>query len=165
MGHKFGFYQLKLPIERVLEKNLNFWKENRGNLTQKQHSENGLIHTMIIDRDISAMSYGEKYQMKFGYNPKEDTTYVSVEVSLKFGYGLQWLKPQGIMKDWAIEMGCAPMKLARNQDISFLNMFRTIEKLDWLDTETKEVTFCPQCGQSNDKSSNFCKKCGTKLVK
>ena len=164
MGHKFGFYKVNLPLENVLIMTLNFWKENRGSIIQKTQSDNNLFHNMIIKRDISAMSYGETYNMNIGHNPQEGRTYVSVEVSLQFGYGMQWLKPQGIMKKWAMELGCAPMKLIRSQDPSYINMFRTIKKLDWLQSEQASFKYCTQCGQPNEKTSHFCKKCGTKLV-
>ncbi len=164
MGHKFGFYKVNLPLENVLERTLNFWKENRGSITQKQQSENNLFYNLVIKRDISAMSYGETYIMNIGYNPQEAVTYVSVEVSLQFGYGMQWLKPQGIMKKWALEIGCSPMKLIRSQDPSYLNTFRGIKAIDWIQSTQESITYCPQCGQPNEKSSSYCKKCGSKLV-
>jgi hypothetical protein len=164
MGHKFGFYKINAPLEGVLQRTLNFWRDNRGSIVEKQESENKLFYLLRIKRDISAMSYGETYLMNIGYNSQEAMTYVSVEVNLQFGYGMQWLKPQGIMKKWAIEMGCTPMKLIRNQDPNFLNMFRTIKQMDWMKTDQAPTTYCPHCGQPNDKTSNFCKKCGSKLV-
>ena len=164
MGHKFGFYKINAPLEGVLERTLNFWRDNKGSIIENQETENNLFHMLKIKRDISAMSYGETYLMNIGYNPQETTTYVSVEVSLQFGYGMQWLKPQGIMKKWAVEMGCNPMKLIRNQDPEFITMFRTIKKMDWLNTQKENIVYCPNCGQQNDKSSNFCKKCGSKIV-
>jgi len=164
MGHKFGFYKINLPLENVLERTLNFWKENRGSILQKQQSDNNLFYHMTIKRDISAMSYGETYIMNIGYNPQDANTYVSIEVSLQFGYGMQWLKPQSIMKKWALEMGCAPMKLIRSQDPDYLNMFRKIKQLDWVQSDQANFTYCTQCGQPNEETSNYCKKCGTKLV-
>jgi hypothetical protein len=143
---------------------LNFWKENRGAIVQKTQSNNNLFHNMIIKRDISALSYGETYIMNIGYNPQEEMTYVSVEVSLQFGYGMQWLKPQSIMKKWTMMMGCEPMKLIRSQDPSYLNMFRAIKLLNWLNSDQATFMYCTQCGQPNEKTSNYCKKCGTKLV-
>jgi len=163
MGHKFGFYKLNLPLDYVLEMTLNFWKENRGSIIQKTHSVNELFHNIIIKRNISAMSYGETYNMNIGYNPQEMMTYVSVEVSLQFGYGMQWLKPQSIMKKWAIDLGCAPMKLNRSQDPGYLNMFRIIKELDWLESEKISFIYCTQCGQVNEKTSLYCKTCGKKL--
>ena len=164
MGHKFGYYKVNIPLERVLEITLNFWKENRGSIVQKKQSDNNLFHNMTIKRDISAMSYGETYNMNIGYNPQEAMTYVSVEVNLQFGYGMQWLKPQSIMKKWATQLGCTPMKLIRNQDPTYINSFRTIQQLDWLQSDQASFTYCTQCGQVNEKTSNYCKRCGTKLV-
>lgn len=164
MGHKFGFYKVNLPLENVLERTYRFWEENRGSIIQKQQSNNKLLHKMTIKRDISAMSYGETYVMNIGYEPQETTTYVSVEVSLQFGYGMQWLKPQAIMKKWALEMGCTPMRLIRDQDPTYLNKFRIIEQLDWLKSNQANFIYCTQCGQPNEERSNYCKKCGTKLV-
>jgi len=88
MGHKFGYYSLKMPLEEVLNRTQSFWATNSGKITSQTKSPNSLIYTLLIQRDISMMSYGEKYTMKIGFNPVEETTYVSVEVALSMGYGM-----------------------------------------------------------------------------
>ncbi len=48
---------------------------------------------------------GETYKMKLGFNPKDSKTYVSIEISLSWGSGLQWKKPKKLMAKWAQERG------------------------------------------------------------
>ena len=109
------------------------------------------------------MSYGETYTMKIGYNPDNKTTYVSVEVSLSFGYGMQWLKPQGIMKQWALELGTMSMKLERNIDPNFIKMFEEIQNIAPPARVQEPIIYCPSCGKKNIQINIYCQECGTKL--
>jgi hypothetical protein len=113
---------------------------------------------------MSMTSNGEIYQINFGYNPKDSMTYVSVEVSLAFGYGVQWRKPQKIMKRWAHMMGTPPMNLVRNIDNRFyeiLNEIRNESRQPQIDSSKK---YCPNCGKENKISDKFCIQCGSSLV-
>lgn len=101
--------------------------------------------------------------MNFGFNPNNSMTYISVEVTLAFGYGMQWLKPQGIMKKWALEIGTTPMKLVRNVDNDFYEILNNIRDLLIQPQLDSSKTYCPNCGKENKISDNFCKKCGRKL--
>ena len=163
MGHKFGYYTLKLPLEEVLNRTHSFWATNSGNINSQTISPNKLIATLIIKRDMSMMSYGETYTMKIGYNPADETTYVSVEVSLSFGYGMQWLKPQGIMKQWALELGTKPMKLERTIAPSYIQMFDELQRLGSQPGVQEATIYCPSCGKKNSRENTFCQECGTKL--
>jgi len=109
------------------------------------------------------MSYGETYTLKIGYNPDNETTYVSVEVALSFGYGMQWLKPQGVIKRWALELGTNPMKLERTIDPNFIRMFAEIENIHPQPHIKEYSIFCPSCGKKNNRNNTFCQECGTKL--
>ena len=111
------------------------------------------------------VSYGEKYTIKIGYNPDNETTYVSVEVALSFGYGMQWLKPQGVIKRWALEVGTTPMKLERTIDPNFIKMFKDIQNIGPQQGMQESIMFCPSCGKNNNQSNTFCQECGTKLPK
>jgi len=145
MGHKFGYYSLKMPLEEVLNRTQSFWATNSGKITSQTKSPNSLIYTLLIQRDISMMSYGEKYTMKIGFNPVEETTYVSVEVALSMGYGMQWLKPQGLMKRWALELGTTPMKLERTISPHFIKMFDKIQNIPPQPRIEETSIFCPSC--------------------
>jgi len=166
MGHKFGYYSLKMPLEEVLNRTQSFWASNSGIINNQTKSPNSLLYTLLIQRDISMMSYGEKYTMKIGYNPADETTYVSVEVALSFGYAMQWLKPQGIMKRWALELGTTPMKLERTIAPHFIKMFNEIQNITLQphQPQIEEASiFCPSCGKKNNRNNTFCQECGIKL--
>ena len=163
MGHKFGYYTLDLPLEEVLSRTHLYWANNGGKINSQIKSPNSLIYTLIIQRDISMMSYGETYTMKIGYNPDNTTTYVSVEVSLSFGYGMQWLKPQGVIKRWALELGTNPMKLERIIAPNFIKMFAEIQNMPPQAGVQEPIIYCPSCGKKNNRNNTFCQECGTKL--
>ena len=165
MGHKFGYYSLKMPLEEVLDRTQSFWASNRGKINNQTKSPNSLLYTLNIRRDISLTSNGENYTMKIGYNPADKTTYVSVEVALSFGYAMQWLKPQGIMKRWALELGTTPMKLERTIAPPFIKAFNEIQNTPPHSSSIEEnSTFCPRCGKKNNRNNSFCQECGTKLL-
>jgi len=107
------------------------------------------------------VSNGETYQMNFGYNPKDSMTYVSVEVSLSFGYGMQWLKPQKIMKRWAHKIGTPPMNLVRNVDNGFYEILTEIRNKSVSPQIDSSKKYCPNCGKENKISDKFCTQCGT----
>ncbi len=108
-------------------------------------------------------SNGELYQMNFGYNPKDSMTYVSVEVSLSFGYGMQWRKPQGIMKRWANKIGTPPMSLVRTVDDRFYEILTEIRNISGQPQIESPKIYCPNCGKDNKASDKFCTQCGTSL--
>lgn len=163
MGHKFGYYSLKMPLEEVLDRTNSFWATNNGKINSQTKLPNSLLYTLNIRRDISMTSNGETYTMKIGYNPGDETTYVSVEVALSFGYAMQWLKPQGIMKRWAIELGTTPMKLQRTIAPHFIKMFNEIQNIPPQAGVQEHITYCPSCGKKNSRNNTFCQECGTKL--
>ena len=163
MGHKFGYYSILLPLDEVWNRTLTFWRNNGGKIKDQQFASNNFFRTLVIQRGLSVTSYGETYQMNFGYNPKDSMTYVSVEVSLTFGYGMAWLKPQGIMKKWALEIGTAPMKLVRTVDKKFYEILNDIQNTSIQPQINSSNKYCPNCGNENKISDNFCKQCGTKL--
>ncbi len=164
MGHKFGYYTLKMSLEDVLYRTQSFWATNSGNITNQTKSPNSLLYTLLIRRNISMMSYGETYTMRIGYNTVDETTYVSVEVALSMGYGMQWLKPQGLMKRWALELGTTPMKLERTIAPQFIKIFDEIQNAaPHSSSIEEESTFCGRCGKKNSRNSTFCQECGTKL--
>ncbi|MFX1552574.1 MAG: zinc-ribbon domain-containing protein [Promethearchaeota archaeon] len=164
MGHKFGYYSIPLPLDEVWNRTLTFWTNNRGKIKDQQFENNNFFRTLAIQRGISATSYGETYQMNFGYNPKESITYVSVEISLSLGYGMAWLKPQGIMKKWALEIGTSPMKLVRSADKKFYEILNDIKNSSIQPQVSSLKKYCHNCGYENQISDNYCKQCGTKLI-
>jgi hypothetical protein len=108
-------------------------------------------------------SNGETYQINFGFNLKDFMTYISVEVRLAFGYGIQWAKPQKIMKRWAHMIGIPPMKLVRNIDNRFYEILSEIRTISAQHQTILPKNYCPNCGIENKISDKFCHQCGTKL--
>jgi len=163
MGHKFGYYTFDSSKEAILHRTFSFWAGNGGIINSQIHSHNTLITTIEIQKGISMTSYGEKYTMKFGYNPSDTKTYVTVEVALSFGYGMQWLKPQGLIKRWALDLGTTPKKLQRTIDPFYVRTFSELEYLATPPGIQEIIMFCPSCGKKNNQSNTFCQECGTKL--
>ena len=152
-----------MSLEEVLSRTHLYWANNGGKINSQTKSPNSLIYTLIIQRDLSMMSYGETYTMKIGYNPADKTTYVSVEVALSFGYGMQWLKPQGVIKRWALELGTNPMKLERTIAPNYIKMFDEILNIPPQTQIEESSIFCPSCGKKNNRNNTFCQECGIKL--
>jgi hypothetical protein len=126
LGHKFGYYSIKLPLKEVSNRTFSFGNCNKGIVVSKVSSSNKLLHTLNVKRGMSLGSYSETYIMKMPYDPNDLMTYISAEVSLSFGYRLQWLTPQNLMKQWALNIGIEPMKLNRKQDPDFMNKMNQI---------------------------------------
>ncbi len=152
-----------MSLEEVLNRTHSFWANNSGKINSQIKSPNSLIYTLIIQRDISMMSYGETYTMKIGYNPDNATTYVSVEVALSFGYGMQWLKPQGVIKRFALELGTTPMKLERTIAPNYIKMFGEIQNMPPQAGVQEPIIYYPSCGKKIYQNNTFCQECGTKL--
>ena len=144
MGHKFGYYAIKISLDEIWRKTLSFWERNGGKIKDQYFISNQLYGRLEVKRDISAMSYGETYKMNFGFSQNELITYVSVEVSLAFGYGMQWLKPQKIMKNWALEIGITPLKLTREVDEGFFNLLRNIKNISLQQSSDLLKKYCYQ---------------------
>jgi len=163
MGHKFGFYSVKLPLEDVLYRTLEFWKFNRGQLLNQVASPNKLLHTLTMKRGISMGSYGETYLFNIGFDPNNSTTYIIVDVSLSLGTGLQWRTPQNLIKKWAQYTGINPMRLTRIQDQNFIAKFNEMKIITGLSSNKPDVKYCSYCGKENDVNNNYCKNCGENI--
>ncbi len=163
MGHKFGYYVISLSLDEVWKRTISFWERNGGKINDQDFASNGLFRRLELKRDISAMSYGETYIMNFGFRQNESITYVSVEVSLAFGYGMQWLKPQKIMKNWALEIGIAPIKITREFNKEFYNILTGIQNISLQRTIDPSKKYYHQCGRENKFENSYCQHCGIKL--
>ncbi len=164
-GNKFGYYVLNLPIEEVANRTLSFWEYNRGRIINYFISPNQLYREIIIQRGASLMSWGEQYVMSLGSNPGEMKTYISIEVSLAFGYGLQWNTPKKYLNKWAIEMGTQRMNLVRQIDEEFLNFFNSIQRIETVIPPSTNINqfLCPNCGSQQKSTAKFCTSCGKSL--
>ncbi|MFX1357762.1 MAG: zinc ribbon domain-containing protein [Promethearchaeota archaeon] len=152
-----------MPLEEVLNRTFSFWNNNKGNVVSKVSSNNKLLHSLTVKRDMSLGSYGETYIIKIGYDPDDSMTYISAEVSLSFGYGLQWLTPQKLLKQWAQSIGVVPMKLIRKQDPNFINRLNHVMNISNFSSNISQKKFCPYCGKENQIGNNYCKNCGANI--
>ena len=107
---------------------------------------------------------GETYEMTFGYNPSDNTTYVSVSANYSnFGKGIPSKVPKDMMKEWAYEMDITPMKLVKEIDHNFLANLDKIQEISEHQIANLSKVFCVHCGEANNKKSTFCVSCGTQL--
>jgi len=98
MGHKFGYYSISLPLDEVWNRTLVFWEKNGGKIKDQQFTNNKHFRTMEIQRGFSMTSNGESYQMNFGFNQKDSSTYVSVGNKFSF-----WLWNAMVKATWCYE--------------------------------------------------------------
>ncbi len=116
MGKKYCFYILPLPLDEVWDRTLGFWGGNQGTVKDQQISTNNIFRMLTIKHNATAISWGETYKMTLGFNQKDSMTYVSIEISLSWGGGLQWQKPKKLMAKWAQDMGVSSVKLVKKID-------------------------------------------------
>ena len=90
MGNKYAYFIVEAPLKEVCDRSINFWERNRGNIKEYTSSQNQLYQEIEILRGASMVSWGEQYIMRLGSNLSEPRTFVSIEVSLSFGYGLAY---------------------------------------------------------------------------
>ena len=161
MGSKYCQYIIPMPLLEVWNRTLSFWQGNRGIIRSQQISDNKVFRTLEIKHKATATSWGEVYQMKFGFSPKNAMTYVTVRISLTWGTGPQWLKPKSLMKKWATMMGVPPRRFGGFIDNRFSD---TLTKLRNLSPQhISSSKFCPNCGFKTDSSDKFCRECGNNL--
>lgn len=184
MSSKFGFFRIPLTFEKVYSTSLEFWRNNNSEIIEEENTSDGLIKTLKIQRGMSLSSNGEHYTMNFKFNEYEATTYVAIEVSLSYGYGMQWLTPQKLIKQWGKQLDSyASFNLIRNGDINVFFDFKkppvkpiVIKKIEpeiiskaipqekikeeikyiQIQNDTKEITI-PNTPKGNLK---FCTNCG-----
>jgi hypothetical protein len=119
MVSKFGFFRIPITLEKVFDTTLEFWRSKNGKIIEEGNSVDTSIKILKIQRGMSLSSNGEKYMMKFKFNEYEATTYVAIEVSLSFGYGMQWLTPQKLIKKWGRQFDSySSFNLVRNGDLN-----------------------------------------------
>ena len=129
MGHKYGFCSVALPLEDVIHKTLNFWKDHKGNIMTLIDSPNNLFFEIDVKMDKSSGSYGETYFMNIGYHPIDFTTYITIDVSLSSGHAMRWLTPLNIMLTYGRYIGTTTIKLKRKQNPNFIKKLNEIKNM------------------------------------
>ncbi len=169
MVRKYGYCMTKSHIDEIWNRTLTFWQEKKAKIRQEFISDTGLYRTLIVRKGMFmhmyATSYGETYEMTFGFDPSEELTYISVYAKFSvFGKGFVWLVPDKMMEEWANAMIIPPMKLKQKQNPKYMQKFNEISNLSSHQAIDQIGKFCPVCGKEHATHHKFCEACGTKLV-
>jgi len=165
---RYGYYAINSSLEDVWNRTLVFFENHKSKIKDHYISTNNLYRKLRIRHGASMHIYGtsvgETYDMIFGYNPSDNTTYVSVSTKYSnFGRGILSKVPKDMIKKWAIEMGITPMKLVKETNYNFLANLDKIKELPLHQIEYLSKIFCATCGESNNKKNTFCVSCGIEL--
>ncbi|TKJ21472.1 MAG: hypothetical protein CEE42_13860 [Promethearchaeota archaeon Loki_b31] len=165
---RYGYYAININLEDVWNRTLVFFENHKCKIIDQYISTNNLYRKLRIRHALSTHIYGtsmgEMYEMTFGYNPSDYTTYVSVSVKYSnFGKGIPSKVPKDMMKKWAYEMGITPMKLVKEIDYNFLANLDKIQEIPLHQIANLSNVFCAACGEINSKKGTFCVFCGTQL--
>jgi len=165
---RYGYYAINLSLEDTWNRTLVFFENHKSKIEDQYFSTNNLYRKLRIRHGFSVhiygTAYGETYEMIFGYNPSDSTTYVSVSVKYSnFGKGFPSKVPKDMVKEWAYEMDITPMKLVREIDDNFLANLDKIQEIPLQQIANLSNKFCAMCGEANSKKDTFCVSCGTQL--
>ncbi len=165
---RYGYYAINISLEDVWNRTLVFFENHKCKIKDQYTSTNNLFRKLRVHHGPSIRIYGsssgETYEMTFGYNPSDNTTYVSISVKYSnFGKGIPSKIPKDIMKKWAYEMGITHMKLVKEIDYTFLANLDKIQEISLHQIANLQKVFCVACGEANSKKGTFCVSCGTQL--
>ncbi|MHA1457237.1 MAG: hypothetical protein ACTSR5_14880 [Promethearchaeota archaeon] len=149
---RYGYCSINISLEDAWNRTLVFFENHRGKIKDQYISTNNLYRKL------------ETYEMTFGYNPSDDTTYISVSAKYShFGKGIPSKVPKDMIKKWAYEMGITPMKLVKEIDYNFLANLDKIQEIPLHQIANLSKLFCAACGEANSIKSTICVSCGTQL--
>ncbi|MFX1600500.1 MAG: zinc ribbon domain-containing protein [Promethearchaeota archaeon] len=165
---RYGYYTINLSLEDAWNRTLVFFENHKCKIKDQYISTNNLYRKLRIHHGFSTHIYGtsmgETYEMIFGYNPSDNSTYVSVSVKYSnFGKGIPSKVPKDMMKKWAYEMGLLSMKLVEEIDYKFLANLDKIQEISLDQIANLSKVFCTTCGEENSKKNTFCISCGIRL--
>ena len=165
---RYGYYATNLSLEDAWNRTLVFFENNKCKIKDQYISTNNLYRKLIIHHGSSihifGTSMGETYEMTFGYNPSNNTIFISISTKYSnFGRGIPSKVPKEMMKNWAYEMDLIPMKLVKEIDYKFLANLDKIQEISLDQIANLSKVFCATCGEENSKKDIFCISCGTKL--
>ncbi|MFW9930710.1 MAG: hypothetical protein ACFFD1_15075 [Candidatus Thorarchaeota archaeon] len=165
---RYGYYATYLSLDDAWNKTLIFFEKHKAKIKDHYVSRNNLYRKLTIRHGFSVHLYGtsmgETYEIIFGYNPSDNTTYISVSVKYSnFGRGIPSKVPKDMIKEWAYEMGFNPMKLVKDVDCDFLANLDKIQEIPLGQITNLSKVFCAICGEENSKMNKYCVSCGTEL--
>ena len=103
-------------LEEVADITGNFWltQVSSATITEDSYYENNRVRVMRISSSLTFFSNGEDYEMVFErLNDKVNQTRITINVSLKFGWGAQWKRPSDLLVKWANLVGVEPNNFGR----------------------------------------------------
>ena len=190
MGSKFCFIIIPMGLEDTYDSIRDFMINHRGSIVKEQNFTDKSIKTLVVERGMSFTSNGEQYVINSKYNEYDDCTYVAIEVSLSSGYGIQWLNPLKLIKQWASQINYhGVVDLVRKGDLDNFFEFKPkklkpIQKIPKIEPKPVEievkatkpivssqesskshrkVNFCTNCGVEVKETQKFCIECGNKI--
>ena len=167
MGRRFANFKIESHINDVWNKTLEFCKTHRCKILDQFVSSNTLFRELKVKHNGTLRPYGstisETYEMRLGYQPAENYTYVNVKVKFITARGFSGRISQENMDRWARYIDTKPIKLTRKDDQPFLEKFNEICNLTGRESTDQAANFCPLCGNPNSIYFNTCTECGTKL--
>ena len=167
MGKRFGYYKINSHINEVWVKTIAFCQHHSGKILDQFISSNTLYRELKVKHYGSIRPYGstisETYEMTLGYQPVEKITYVSVKVKFITSRGFSGRIPQEILNKWASKIGIEPIKLARKEDLAFMEKFNEICNLTGREKIDQPIHFCSTCGNPMSFYITICEECGTEL--
>ena len=190
MSSKFCFIIIPMSLEKVYDAIRDYMINHMGNIVKEQNSADTSLKTLVVQRGMSFTSNGEQYIINLKYNEYEDCTYVAIEVTLSSGYGIQWLNPLKLIKQWARQVNYqGVVNLVRKGEIDRFFEFKpkkskpitlipiVAPKPEEVEIKTpkpivplqepspseKKVNFCTNCGAKLNETQRFCVNCGLKI--
>jgi len=165
---RYGYYEIKMPLEDAWNRTIEFFEGHKSKIVEKHISPNNLYRMLrmkhVFSMHLYGTSMGETYELAFGNDPADNTTYVSISVKYSnFGRGIPSKVPKDMMKKWAYGMGITPVKLVKEIDYIFLAHLDKIQTIPLHQVEHLSRLFCAMCGEANKEKDTFCVSCGTRL--
>ena len=168
MPREYAYYLIQSSLNEIWAKTLSFWKEIKGKVKEQSISPNGCTRFMKISTGtrmrIYAFSFGESYEMHFGYDSAQKLTYITIEIdySIFGGRGFIWKMPRETIDEWAHTMGVTPNKMEGKQSKAFFEIQTKIDQFGD-SSENPEEKYCQYCGVKNTLLETYCIQCGSKI--
>ena len=193
MSSKFCYIIIPMSLEDTYDSIKDYMIKHRGNVVKEQNSIDKSIKTLVVQRGMSFTSNGEQYVINSKYNEYDECTYVAIEINLSSGYGIQWLNPLKLIKQWTSQINYhGVVNLVRKGEIDTFFEFKPkkpkpIELIPKIAPKTedrdktekkpmkpivslqephpsdKNISFCTNCGVKVNEIQKFCVECGNKI--
>ncbi len=107
-------YRVPLNVADTWQRTLDHWEVQKvkTRIKRAEVAPDQSHGIMEIEQMPSFTSWGQNYVMEF--TPvDQNTTAVHVRVWLNWGTGMQWMKPNDVLKKWAASVGAPHENIAK----------------------------------------------------